>query len=374
MELFDLFNKSNFNQTSVEVSQSAINHNIEYYKNKIGSANKLAAVIKGNGYGHGLQEMGYLCEKNNAVSLLCTANLSEALLLRSRNISKSILVLGYADCNPMYAIKKNIAFMIDTLEYANMLNEIAKEHSYQFKVHIKVDTGLSRLGIFPHEALSFIKQIQKYPYLTIDGIYSHFVAATSDSELTEKQLNTFIKTIENILNENITINNIHMSNSGSLEYISYPSFFNMFRVGLGLYGLGEPKNMLAPALTWKTHIVSIKIVPTGSYISYAKAYKAARPTRVAILPIGYQDGYEFRFSNKTSIHVNGQLAPMLGRVAMNMIMVDVTDCNAQINDEVLICGPHNGVSADDLANTANMDNIREILTKINPSIPRVIVP
>lgn len=374
MELFDFFKKSNFNQTSIEVSNSAIDHNIEYYKNKIGPSNKLAAVIKGNGYGHGLREMGYLCEKNNAVNLLCTANLSEALLLRSHNITKTILVLGYTDCNPVHAIHKDIAFMIDTLEYAHMLNEIAKQYSYQFKVHIKIDTGLSRLGIFPHKALSFVKQLQKYPYLSIDGIYSHFVAATSDSTLTEKQLTTFINTIETVLNENITFDNIHMSNSGSLEYISYPSFFNMFRVGLGIYGLGEPESALAPALTWKTHIVSIKTVSTGSYISYAKAYKATRSTRVAILPIGYQDGYEFRFSNKTSMYVNGQLAPLLGRVAMNMIMIDVTDCKANVNDEIIICGPYKGVHAQDLADTAGMDNIREILTKINPTIPRIIVP
>src|SRR6266404_2276025 len=154
-------------QTWLEISKAAFNHNVFYYKNIIGQQNKLAAVIKGNGYGHGLQQIALLCEQNQHINWLCVAQLSEGLMLQ--NISKPILVLGYSDVNPECAIGKNIHFTLDHMDYAHELNSIGKKHGHQFKVHIKVDTGLSRMGIFPHDALSFIQQICKLDNLKITG-------------------------------------------------------------------------------------------------------------------------------------------------------------------------------------------------------------
>ena len=150
-------------QTWLEISATAFNHNVSYYKNLIGPHNKLAAVIKANGYGHGSHQMAYLCEQNKFIDWLCVAQLSEALALQ--NISKPILVMNYSDVSPEYAVDKNIHFMVDHLEYAQTLNNIGKKHSYQFNVHVKIDTGLSRMGVFADDALAFIAQLQQLDYI-----------------------------------------------------------------------------------------------------------------------------------------------------------------------------------------------------------------
>lgn len=357
-------------QTFIEISQTAINHNIAYYKKQIGNHNKLAVVIKGNGYGHGLIEIGAICQKNDSIDWLCTANLSEAITLDASGVKKSLLVLGYTDKEPHHAIEKNIAFMVDNIEYAHKLNAIGKEHSYQFPIHIKVDTGLSRLGIPPHATCNFIEQLSKLPYLKIDGIFSHFIASDINPELTDQQLNTFISTVQSITSTHIP--HVHMSNTLASTSLEYPSFFNTFRVGLGIYGFSATESSLKPALTWKTSIVSIKTVPENSYVSYACTYKTSRTTRIALLPIGYADGYQVRFSNKTSVLINNTIAPVIGRIGMNMTMVDVTDCDATIGDLATLIGNCAPIRATDIADLAEIHNVRELLTGIHPSINRII--
>lgn len=357
-------------QTFIEISQLAVNNNIAYYKKNIGHQNKLAVVIKGNGYGHGLVEIGTICQQNDQVDWLCTANLSEAITLNASGVTKPLLVLGYADIELNNGVAKNIAFMVDNLEYAQQLNIIGKKHGCQFPIHIKVDTGLSRLGIPPHIVCDFIKQLSLMPYIKIDGIFSHFIASDNNPELTDQQLNTFISTVESMTTTQIR--HIHMSNTVATTSLNYPSFFNFFRVGLGIYGFGSQDNQLQPALSWKTHIVSIKTVPKDSYVSYACTYKTTRATRIALLPIGYADGYQLRFSNKASVLINNQLAPVIGRVAMNMTMVDVTDCSAQVGDMVTLIGNCAPMRATDIAHTAEIHNVRELLTGIHPAITRII--
>ena len=229
-------------QTFLEISETAFNHNVNYYKNRIGHHNQLAVVIKANGYGHGLTQMAYLCEQNNAVNWLAVMVLSEALALE--HVTKPILVLGYSDINPEYAIGKNIHFMVDQLEYAENLNAIGKQHSYQFNVHVKVDTGLSRMGVLAHEAIHFIKQLQKLDYITITGIYSHFAASDTDPEFTAQQYDQFNNVIADLNTHNIYIPHIHMSNSAALSTLIYQPYFNLFRAGIGMYGLVMTKNFL----------------------------------------------------------------------------------------------------------------------------------
>lgn len=359
-------------QTFLEISQTAFNHNIAYYKNLIGHNNQLAAIIKGNGYGHGLHQMAYLCQHNNDVDWLAVMHLSEALILE--NMSKPILILGYSDVSPEYAINKNIHFMVDHLEYAQSLNTIGKQHSYQFNVHVKIDTGLSRMGVLAHETMTFITQLKKLDYIAITGIYSHFAASDTNPEFTAKQFTEFNNVIADLKANDIHICHIHMSNSASLSTITYQPYFNFFRVGIGMYGLGYDRKPLKPVMTWKTHITNIKTIPAFSYVGYASTYKTNKITRIALLPIGYFDGYKFEFSNKTSVMINRSYAPVIGRVAMNMTIVDITDITAHIGDEVIILGPYPYVNAHDLADKADVTNVREILVKINPNIHRIITP
>jgi alanine racemase len=357
----------NNRHTYLEISSLAFTHNITYFKNKIGN-NALAVVLKGNGYGHGILEIATLCEQHTAVDLLCVATLSEALTIRKVGIQKPILVLGYSNYHEYYALNQNIAFVIDNLPYAQKLDDIGKKHGCHFKVHIKIDTGLSRLGISPQQTSLFIKQIQQLPYLCIEGILSHFIASDSNKELTREQYDLFTTSISSI--DYGLIRYRHMSNTAAIIQYEYSSLYNMFRVGLGVYGFGN--SALQPVLTWKTYIHSIKIVPAHSYVSYACTYKTTRATKIAILPIGYSDGYQLRFSNKTSVIINGYHAPVMGRVGMNMTMVDITDYDIRLNDEVIILGNRPGVCLTDLAHVAEIYNVREILTGINPALSRII--
>lgn len=363
-------NASQALQTWLEISSAAFNHNVAYYKNKIGHHNQLAAVIKGNGYGHGLHHMAYLCEHNNQVDWLLVAHLSEALALQ--NITKPILVMNYSDVSPEYAVGKNIHFTVDNLAYAQNLHNIGKKHSYNFHIHIKIDTGLSRMGILASDTLNFITQLQQLDYISIHGIYSHFSASDSNPELTTQQYTQFNDVLASLQSNNICIPNIHLSNSAAISTVTYQPHFNFFRIGVGLYGLGQEYSNLKPVMSWKTHITNIKNIPANSYVSYACTYKTERPTRIALLPIGYVDGYQFRFSNKTSVMINGSYAPILGRVAMNITIIDVTDITAYIDDEVIIMGAYPNIGAHDLAEMGEIRNIREFLVGINPTINRIV--
>jgi alanine racemase len=358
-------------QTWLDICSQSFNHNAAYYKNKIGKHNILAIVIKGNGYGHGLQQMATLCEYNKNIDWICVAQLSEALALQ--NITKPILVLGYSDVSPEYAVGKNIHFMVDHLEYAQTLAAIGEKHSCSFNVHIKIDTGLSRMGVLADQAYEFITQLQQLKYITITGLYSHFSASDSNPEFTAYQLEQYNNALKKLNVHNIFPQYMHMGNSASTSTVQYPDHFNFFRVGLGIYGLGLDKNHLRPVMTWKTRIVNIKTVPVGSFISYTGSYQTNRETRIALLPIGYYDGYKFRFSNKTKVLINGLFAPVIGRIAMNITIVDVTDIPAQIHDEVILMGSEEEIHAHTLAELAEIKNVREILTGINPSIARIII-
>ena len=357
-------------QTVLEINKSAFDHNIAYYKSLIGAHNKLAIVIKGNGYGHGLPQIAYLCEQNNHIDWLCVAQLSEGLSLQ--NITKPILILGYGNGDPEEAIHKNIHFTIDNLQYAQKLNAIGMQHGCLFNVHVKVDTGLSRIGVLACDALALIQQLQQLEYIKITGISSHFAASNDNPKFTSYQLTQFNNVLTALDEHNIVIENIHMSNSAAISNIEYPKQSNLFRLGLGAYGLGPEASHLQTVMTWKTHIVAIKTIPADSYVSYACTYQTKRTTRIALLPIGYSDGYDFRFSNKTSVLINDSYAPVLGRVAMNIIIVDVTDITAQIDDEVILLGGYPGIGVQDLAAAAGIPNVREIFTGINPALARII--
>lgn len=359
-------------QTYLEISTSAFNHNIAYYKNKIGLHNKLAIVIKGNGYGHGLAQMSTLCEQNEYVDFICVAQLSEALALQ--NVNKPILVLGYSDVSTEYAVGKNIHFMIDHLEYAHNLNEIGKKHAHQFNVHVKIDTGLSRMGIEPAQAHQFIEQLQQLDHIVINGIYSHFAASDSNPLFTAYQFEQFNALITQLTTVNICPPHVHMSNSASSTTVSYSDHFNLFRIGIGAYGLGVDSAYLKPVMTFKTHIAHIKTVPKGSYIGYTGSYQAQRESRIALLPVGYYDGYKFRFSNKTMVMINGSYAPVIGRIAMNMTIVDVTDIKATTGDEVTLMGSDEKIHAHTLGALGEIKNVREIITGINPMIARIVAP
>jgi len=374
------------NSTWVEISRSAFNHNISTLKSAIDSR-ELAVVVKANAYGHGMKEIASLAMQHQQVDWLCVAFASEALTLHAAGISKPILVMSCIDTDPAQLVGTNIHLMVDEYETAKQLQELGQAHRYSFPVHIKIDTGLSRFGVLVEDAAQFITQLQQLSHIRIAGIYSHFSESDKqDGTFTGQQIEQFKAVLNSLNKANIKIPHVHFSNSAAATTLDLP-FCTLFRVGINAYGVWSsphtrektkarhPAMQLQPILTWKSRIISLKGVPANSFVGYSRAFQTKHPTKVAIIPIGYYDGYDIRFSNNGVVYCNGQIAPILGRVAMNATMIDVTDLDQVcIGDEVVLMGPYPGINPHELGARIENMNMRELTTKINPHIPRILCP
>lgn len=380
-----LANVLNNQHTWLEISKFAIEHNLAQYKKVIG--NKiLAPVIKANAYGHGLLEIARICQENLHVDWLCLTLLSDAIFLRSNSITKPILVFGPIDTNPAQAVNKNIEFVAYNCEMIEQLNTIGKAHNYIFGVHIKVDTGLSRIGRAPKNIIGFIKYCNTLPNIKITGVCTHLAESQKEDDcFIIQQKTVFDAIVHKLKDEQIHIPYKHISNTAATTRFS-SDIYNFFRIGIGMYGLWPSKYIksitlkqypnftLKPCLTWKARIMETKKVPTSSYIGYNRTYCANKDTIIAIVPVGYFDGYDLRFSNKACVRIKDSYAKIIGRVCMNHTVIDVTDIsNVKIGNEVLLLGNYPKVSAYYFASLTGNDNVREILTKIFPHIPRIIV-
>ena len=365
----------------VEIDASAFNHNIAQYKSVITPA-LLAPVIKSNAYGHGIEIMAKLCEQNNQIDYICVVALSEALFLRSIGIQKPILVLSIIDGELESAVAYNIGLVVFDLATVQELDRIGNMLNKKVHVHIKIDTGLSRLGISETAALSFIETVHRLPHIFVGGIFTHFASSEKeDQTFTNLQIDRFNFVIDQLAARGIHIPLKHTSCSAAITG-NHRSHHTMARMGIGIYGLWPsqenkimtqhvyPHFSLRPVLTWKTRIMLVKEISAGSYVGYDQTFKAEKNIRIATLPIGYWDGYDRRLSNKGTMLVHGQRAPVVGRIAMNLTMIDVTGIPAAVGDEVTLLGSQTGVTADDLAHQCDTINY-EIVTRINPLAPRV---
>lgn len=371
-------------RTWVEIDKSAVLHNVKQFKSIIGQNNHLAVVAKSNAYGCGLIQIVEILKDCNDVSWLCVFSLSEGLIARENDFKKPILVLGHADLEIEYAI----IYQIDLVSYD--INEISKlnNKAIQLKqiayIHIKVDTGLSRLGVPVFQAFELIKAVSELSNIKIRGIFSHFAESDSTDQIfTKRQYLKFNNLINQLKQASINIPFVHCSNTTGIIRFNN-CHFNMVRSGGGTYGLfkspaidnlGEKKYLinLKPVLSWKSKIVQIKDLQVGSYVSYSRTFVTFRPTKTAIVPVGYWDGYSRGLSNRGVVYIKGIKAPVIGRVCMNMIIIDITDIDtACMGDEVILVGCLPGVTPDDIAYLSNTINY-EVTTKINPTIARIIV-
>ncbi|MDR3647206.1 MAG: alanine racemase [Candidatus Babeliales bacterium] len=371
-------------RTWVEIDKSAILHNVAQFKSIIGPNKHLAVVAKSNAYGCGLVQIAQILQESADVSWLCIFSLSEGLIARENGFAKPILVLGHADLDLEYAVLYSIDLVAYDLQEICRLNEVAKKLNQIAYIHIKVDTGLSRLGVLWHQALELIKEVSLLQNIKIRGIFSHFAESDTDDQMfTKRQLKRFSDLIADLKKEGIEIPFIHCSNTtGVIRYNS--CHFNMVRSGGGTYGLykspkvddlGEKKYLinLKLAVSWKTKVIQIKELPIGSYVSYSRTFVAFRPTITAIIPIGYWDGYSRGLSNKGFVYIKGIKAPIIGRVCMNMVIIDITDLpNVCVGDEVTLIGSQPGVTPDDIAHLSQTINY-EVTTKINATIERIVI-
>ncbi|OGB83623.1 alanine racemase [candidate division TM6 bacterium RIFCSPHIGHO2_12_FULL_32_22] len=363
----------------IELNKKQFFNNISLIKNLIGPNKILSLVAKANAYGHGLLQIAKMAEENLDIDYIVVFKLSEATFLRKNRIKKNILVLGLIDEDLKQAIKNNIELTVFDLETANQLNLCAKKLNIKANIHIKIDTGLSRLG-FLYDDIKSIKKIAQLSNLTIKGIYSHFSESDIENdEFTRLQISRFSDLLEKLKKENINIPIKHIENSSAvIRFQSNFQEFNLIRVGGAAYGIKKEfiaqnfKVDLKPIFSWKSRIISIKEIPAESYVSYARTFKTTQKLKVGVIPVGYCDGYDRRFSNNAFVLVNGKKANVLGRVCMNMIIVDLSDIQVNIADPVTLFGENPELNPEVLSKKLDTINY-ELLTRINSQIPRIIV-
>ena len=371
--------------TWIEISKSALLHNINMYKKAIGQQ-QLGIVVKSNAYGHGLLEVAQICQESQYCDWLFTATLSEALQIRAAGIKKPILILYFIDNDPLKALHADIDLMVTDHETLHALNQIGMQAGKPFQIHVKIDSGMSRFGFAANDAMAIVKQIAKMAGISLKGIYSHLAqAANADQTFNKEQESEFLKVLNELEKENISIPFKHIANSAGSVSLENP-YTNLVRVGLGTYGWWPsqsnkeiaqakiPNFELKPVLAFKTRIFQIKKLEADRFVGYDRTYKTTGPTTIAILPVGYFDGYDRRLSSKGILLIRGNYAPVIGIIAMTTTIVDITHIpEAKVGDEVILMGDYEKITPTHLANVIGSFNAREIMTRLNPLIPRVIV-
>ncbi|MEI7616204.1 MAG: alanine racemase [Actinomycetota bacterium] len=384
----------------VEINLDNLSHNfglVKEYISGIKSSNnsspKIMTVVKANAYGHGLMEISRKAILSGA-SWLGVALVHEGLILREGGIKAPILCLGsHAPQKIKDAVTNDITLSVTSLESAKLISDFCVGANMEAKVHIKIDTGMNRIGINYINAVQSILLIKKMPKIIVDGVFTHFACASSKEEsYTLMQWERFSKIIKELKDMNCNIANYHCANSAA--FVRYPYMhLDMVRLGIIIYGINpfnkdfhdfcsqeasEFIEKLKPALGLKAKISFIKRVPAGESISYCGTFKTKRESIIATIPVGYADGYSWNFSNKSHVIFNGSIAPVVGNVTMDHTMIDVTDCrdsqNAKTGDEVVLIGKIGGLelTASGLADLIGTINY-EIVCMIGDRIPRLYV-
>lgn len=348
----------------------------------VGKKTLLMPVVKANAYGHGFLDVARICDKSPQVDRICVVNDQEAHSLINQNIRKTVQILTFYDTNEaknaLKLAKKGIIFPLFSLKQAIFLNKIGERVGKKIKVHIKVDTGASRVGLLPKEVIPFLQKISKFKRLKIEGIFSHFAASEEDRVFTEHQMKNFDDLIRQIEDKGYKIPIKHFACSSAS--VLYPkSRMNAVRLGLSLYGLypdelSRRKIKLQPALAWKTKIIQVRTLPAWTKIGYGGSFTTKKPTKIAVLPVGYWDGYDRGLGNNAYVLIGGKHCPIRGRICMNICMADVSSLNnVKPGDEAVLIGRqgNQSITADDLAKWANTINY-EIVDRINPLLPRFV--
>jgi len=367
---------STYRPTWAEIDLEAIKYNCRQIRHALTKNTEIMAVVKANAYGHGICEISRILEKMK-IKYLGVATLDEALIVRRAGIKMPILVLGSVlPEEAPAAIRNNVTLSLCTKELLKSLRRSAGK-KLKPKVHIKIDTGMGRIGIWHEEALHFIKEVKNNPDIEVEGIYTHFSIAGRDRFFTQHQIDSFEKVFSKLEESGISIPLKHAANS--IACVDWKkSHFNMVRPGIIIYGIYPKRNFprrikLKPAFSLKTKVVFIKNTPPGRSISYGRTYITERHTKIATLPIGYADGYGRILSNRAEALIRGKRAPMVGKVTMDQVMLDVGHIkNVKVGDEVVLIGRQRGeeIRVEKLARLAGTIPY-EIVTGITSRVPRL---
>lgn len=367
--------------TWAEINLTAIQDNVSSIKKLLLPETLLMAVVKANAYGHGMVQAAKTALAAGA-DYLGVATLDEAVTLRQNDIQAPILVLGYVPVEFFgEALQKNIELTIFNLESAQALSEIASKKEQTAVLHLKVDSGMGRIGFQTSEdSLDTIETISNLPSLNIKGIFTHFaVADERDKSYTEQQFREFTDFISGLENKGIHIPIKHCANSAAIIDLPY-THLDMVRAGIICYGLYPSEEVikerlpLKPALKLKTRISNIKTLPTGKTISYGRTYTCRQERVIATVPIGYADGYSRLLSNRAYAVIKGKKTPQVGTICMDQCMFDVSDIeDVKVGDEVILLGQGQpGISAEDIGSWMGTINY-EVVCMIGPRIPRFYI-
>lgn len=365
--------------TFIEVNLDAIAHNVRAIKAHIGARVRFLAVVKANAYGHGAVEVARAALESGADGL-AVARVSEGVALREAGIDAPVLVMSHTTPGEAASVAgQDLTLTVTDLDTARAFAAGCAALGQPAAVHVKVDTGMGRYGLLPGEVTPFFTALAAIPNLTITGIFSHFaVADQADQTFTRQQLATFqdvLAWLEAAGHPRPPM--CHIANSAAM--LDLPAaHLDAVRVGIALYGLypsGEvpPRVPLQPALSLRSRVARVRILPPGASVSYGRTFIAPRETVVALVPVGYGDGYHRILSNRGAALVNGQRVPVIGRVCMDQFSVDVTDAGpVTLGDEVVLIGEQGAASirAEEVARWAETINY-EVTTSLLPRLPRV---
>jgi alanine racemase len=363
----------------VEINLDNLEFNLNQIKNKIRNS-EIISVIKANAYGHGALECAKLLS-NIGINRFGVANMMEAIELRKDGVNDSIMILGICTEDIIEEIiKYDIEVTVSTYDFAKKLSEASMKNHKISSVHIKLDTGMGRIGFLQSdEDLKVVKAICNLENIKIESIFSHFASADSKDKLyTKEQLDIYNKEIADI--EGSYNGKIKRNIANSAGIIDVPeSCYDYVRPGIIQYGYYPSEEVmkesldLKPVLTWKSKIVHLKTLDENKYIGYGQKFKTTRKSEIATIPVGYADGYSRILSGKAKVIINGKLCRVVGNICMDQIMVDVTDlADVKISDEVILLGKSNDVKfdADDMAEIMGTINY-EILCNIGRRVTRV---
>jgi len=365
--------------TWVEIDLEAIAQNVRRIVEIVGPQVKVMAVLKADAYGHGAVKTARTVLNNGAFSL-GVACLGEAVTLRQTGITAPILNLGYTPAwQARGTVIHGVTATLFSIDVAQALSRAAVDLNAEVRVHVKVDTGMGRLGLLPLDVVAFMKEIIDLPGLNVEGVFTHFAIADSeDKSYTLNQLSRFKDVLASLRIAGIEVPMVHAANSAAILELP-ESHFDMVRLGIAMYGLNPSMQVKCPsgfraALIFKTQIAQVKDLPVGSYVSYGCTYCTSRPSRIAVIPVGYADGFRRAPSSWREVLVRGQRAPIVGRVCMDQTMIDVTDIpGVRQGDDVVLIGRQGRdvITVEEVAERLGTINY-EVVSEILARVPRVV--
>lgn len=371
-----------FHRTWAEIDISALIHNFKTVKAKAGKA-EIMAVVKANAYGHSVTDIAPVLERQGA-DRFAVSNLDEALQLRQAGITKPILILGYTPVDAVESLaQNNITQCVYCGDYAKKLSAAAVKNNVTLKIHIKLDTGMSRLGFdCRNDELCGVKEAVKAARLAgfcFEGVFTHFAVSDrtpcTEDGFTDLQFSRFKRAIEYFEAQGLKPKICHCCNSAA-NLLDTDKHLDCVRPGIILYGLSpnadlELKEDLTPVMTLKSVVSMVKEIAAGDTVNYGRTYKAEKTTKIATVAAGYADGYPRLLSNKAYVLIKGKKAPVIGRVCMDQLSVDVSDIpDIAVGDEVILFGKC--LPVETLAEICGTINY-EIICNISPRVPRILV-